>query len=101
MEAPLRQRAFVPEPERKTIPRQTKSHFERNSLGRRYLEEVGARKGAAPGSRRQELRRFETLRVIRDQRARERQAKLERWKKQREHRGKYTRAMRSVAKQVG
>lgn len=100
MEVPLKQKCFVPEPDKKTIPRQPKSNFERNSIGRRYLEQLYGTNEKQLGSRRRNLQRFETLEVIRKKHDKENRVKMEKWKKYREHQAKYDKIMRSVAKKV-
>lgn len=100
MEVPLRQKLFVPEPDKKTIPRQAKSFFERNNIGKRYLEQIYGKNEKAFGSRPKNLNRFETLQIIKEKNDKENRAKLEKWKKYREHQVKYDNIMRSVVKKV-
>ena len=100
MEIPLKKKPFVPEPEKKTIPRQSKTYFERNSIGKQYLGEVHGANEKKFGNKSRQLHRYETLEVIKEKFKKDKEKKNEQWKKYREHQIKYNEIMRSMAKKV-
>ena len=100
MEMPIKRKSFMPEPEKRTIPRQSKTLFERNSIGRRYLGEVYGVNDKKFRNKNRPVHRLETLEVIKENFKKEEDKKNEKWQKRREHQGKYTDIMRSIAKKV-
>ena len=101
MEIPLKQKSFIPEPERKTIPRQPKTLGERNKIGKMYLNEIYETNEMKFKNKPSILQRFATLDIIKESFQKEKKKKLENWQKYREHQIKYANIMRSVVKKVG
>jgi hypothetical protein len=100
MEIPMKKKTFVPEPDKKTIPRQSKTYFERNSIGKQYLGEVYNTNEKKFKNKSRQLHRYETLEVIKEKFKKEEDKKNEQWQKYREHQTKYNDIMRSIAKKV-
>ena len=99
MELPLK-KSFIPEQEKRTVPRQPKSLFERNSIGKKYLGEVYETNEMKFKNKPRNLKRFETLIAIRESSEKENKIKMHEYEKLKEHNNKYNIIMRNVLKQV-
>lgn len=86
---PLKKSKFIPQPKKKTLPRDALNYFDRNSIGRKYLDEIYIVNQNKTQSKNHQNNKFEVLNVIKDSFDKENEAKLSQWNKYRNHMSKY------------